>query len=275
MVPDFRIRLAELYRTAGRSPDAIAQFKKALEVSGGQNHAQLVADRRLAELHLEAGEIDNARVHALAALALAPEDEEVLTVNGRLKEKLGDTTAAKESYRKALAKNPLTFDAMYRLSLLLARSTEAAEQAEGKALLERHKKIEPYLQEIRRAQRELELAPRSPMLITRLAAFLNLAGEYDQARMLAEFADKLHSRSPSTCIQLGYISANLGDWKAALAYFQRAQSMLPKNAVPKLDEYVERLNKGETLPLPMGEFFRPAQTPEVPAQKTEVPAQGK
>jgi tetratricopeptide (TPR) repeat protein len=253
-----RLKLAELYNQAGRQDDAIAQCQKILEL-GATGVPQVLADLRLAELYLDRSDLERAKAHAQAALAAAPDHEEALTLYARVREKVGDVNEAKESYRKALAKNPLMLDAMYRLGLLLARSEDPGEQEESQKLLTRHKRIEPFILDIRRTQKELEFNPRSPLLLTRLAGFLNLAGEYDQARRWAEISDKLHSRSPSTCIQLAYISANLGDNASALKYFERAQQMLGKGTVPEIDEYIEKLKKGEPLPLPMGRLYRPAQ----------------
>jgi tetratricopeptide (TPR) repeat protein len=261
-VADFRTRLAELYRTAGRTQDAIAQCEKVCDAAT-QGPAQLYADLRLAELYLDSGQLDKAKVHAAAALAVAGDNPDILTINARVREKLGDLPGAKDAYRKALEKNPLTVDAIYRLGLLLARSTDAGEQEEGKKLLERHKRIEPFMQEIRRAQRELEVNPRSPLLLTRLGAYLNLAGEYDQARKWLEMSDKVNAQSPSTCIQLGYVSANLGDNASALKYFERAQRGVGgPGKVEQLDGYVQSLKDGKALPLPMGELYRPAQQPK-------------
>jgi len=257
----FRTRLAMLYRTAGRNADAIAQLEKVVEAEA-PSAEQFLADLRLAELYLEAGALDKAVTHAEAVMKIGPEHEDVLAVNARVREKVGDGKAAAELYRKAIDRNPLTFDAMYRLGLLLARSEVAAEQEEGKKLLDRHKKIEPYLLDIQRTQREYEINPSSPMLLTRLCGLLNLAGEYDQARRWGERSASMNSRSPSTYMQLGYVAANRGDNAAALKYFEMAQKMIPKGAVPELDGWIEKLKKGEPLELPMGKYNRPAQKPE-------------
>jgi tetratricopeptide (TPR) repeat protein len=237
---------------------------------------QVFADLRLAEIRLDQSQLDKAKQHADAALTVAPNNGDVLLISARVREKVGDVPAAKEMYRKAIAGDPLLFDASYRLGLLLARSEDAAEQAEGKQRLERHKKLEPLLQDIVRTRREIELAPRSVGLLTRMAGLLNLGGEYESARLVGERADKLNARSPSTCIQLGYISANLGDKAAALKYFERAQKLLPPNSVAELDDYVAKLKKGEDLPLPMGTLYRPAQEQQKqPPPPVPAPSGGK
>jgi tetratricopeptide (TPR) repeat protein len=251
-------RLADLLRGAGRLDEAVARYQRILEVvPAGPGH--VFADVRLSEIRLEQSQLDAAKTHADAAITVAPENPDALLASARVREKLGEVATAKEQYRKTLSKDPLQFDAIYRLALLLARSSEPAEQGEGRRLLERHKKIEPLLQDLLRTRKELDLAPRSAPLMTRMAGLLNLAGEYEMARRLGEQSDKLKPGSASTCIQLGYIAANTGDKASALKYFERAQQALKDNKVQELDDYVEKLRKGEELPLPMGQYFRPAQ----------------
>ncbi len=270
---EFLGRLADLLRGAGRLDEAVARYERILEVvPSGPGH--VFADVRLAEIRLEQSQLDAAKKHADAAITVAPENPDALLASARVREKLGEAAGAKESYRKALAKDPLLFDAIYRLALLLARSEDAGEQAEGKRMLERHKKIEPLLQDLTRTRKELDLAPKSAPLLTRMAGLLNLAGEYELARRLGEQADKIKPGSPSTCIQLGYIAANTGDKAAALKYFERAQQVLKDNKVKELDEYVEKLRKGEELPLPMGQYFRPAQQDD-PTGGAAAPAPAK
>jgi len=269
---EYLARLGDLYRAAGRLDDAVAKFERILAVVPPEGGGQVFADLRLAEIRLDQSQLDKAKQHADAALTVAPNSGDVLLVSARVREKVGDVPAAKEMYRKAIAGDPMLFDASYRLGLLLARSEDAAEQAEGKQRLERHKKLEPLLLDIGRTRKELDLSPRSVPLLTRMAGLLNLGGEYETARVIADRADKLNARSPATCIQLGYISANLGDNASALKYFERAQKLLPPNAVAELDGYVEKLKKGEALPLPMGMLHRPAQDQQKQQPPPPAPA---
>ena len=109
----------------------------------------------------------------------------------------------------------------------------------------------------------------------------DLAGEYEQAKVWGERSIRLNSRSPSTYVQLGYIYANLKDNDNALKSFEQARKLIPKNeamkgGLEKLDEYIEKLKKGEPLPLPMGESFRTGQKKqdEAPAKKQDEPPAG-
>jgi tetratricopeptide (TPR) repeat protein len=280
LAPDYgeiRWRLAELYRSQGKSDEAIAQFEQLLALH--QAPYQVTSERRLAELYLDKGQLDKAKLHAETALTLAGVNApdvlmaDALDANGRVREKMNDLPGAKDFYRRALAKNPLKFDTIYRLAQLLARSEEAAEKEESAKLLARHARIEPFRPDIERTTQEIELNPVNPLLLTRLTGLLNLAGEYEQARAWGERSAKLNNRNPSTYVQLGYIYANLKDRDNALKAFEQARKLIPpkdemKAVVEKLDGYIEKLKKGEELPLPMGESFRPAQKqPDPPPQK--------
>jgi tetratricopeptide (TPR) repeat protein len=258
--PDFHARLGVMYTALHRPADAIAQYELMLRGTPPAD-VQVLADCRLAALHLEADRVDKAKAHADAALALLPDNEEVLAVSGRVREKLGDTAGAEDAYRKALVKNPLLYDTLKQLGTLLAASKDPAKQEEGKKLLERHRKVERYVEMIQYTQREMDLNPYSFVLLTRLASLLNLGGEYELARKWAERSDKVYPNNPATWMQLGFVAANVGDNATALKQFQRVQQRIGKGQYPKLDEYVEKIQKNEPLPLPLGEVYTPAARP--------------
>ena len=256
--PDMRLRYAELLKVANRPEDAIHQYEEMIK-STQPGELQALADVKLAELYLDQGDLEKARPHGEAGIQILPKHPDAQLIHGRLREKLGDDAAARDAYRAVLAVDPLQYDALFRLAGVLGRSKEPAEKEEGRQLVLRHQKIEPYAREIQRATRELDVNPRNPAVLTRLAGFLNLAGEYPQARRFGEASARIQPKNPATFIQLGYISANLGDNDAALKCFTTAQGLVPKGALPKLDEYIETLKKKEPLTLPMGEAFKPAQ----------------
>ena len=270
---EMRWRLGDLYRTQDRVDDAIAQFE-ALYALHLPNF-DILAELRLGDLYLTKGVMDKAKLMLETALTVAPDSADVLEANGRLREKLGDAAGAKDAYRKAFAKEPLKFDSLYHLTLLLAKSEDPKEKEEGAALLERWKKIQPFLQEIDLARQQIALSPSHAMLQTRFASLLNLAGEYEQAKVQIERAARISAQNPATFVQMGYISANMKDWSMALRAFQRARQLITKkdadaspDAVKKIEGFIEKLKKGEELPLPMGEYNRPAQ----PANPGDAPA---
>jgi tetratricopeptide (TPR) repeat protein len=122
-----------------------------------------------------------------------------------------------------------------------------------------------------------------PLLQTRLASLLNLAGEYEQAKVQIDKAARISAQSPATFVQMGYIYANLRDWANAQRAFQRAAQLIRASkrdaeanaeALKKIDGFLEKLKKGEELPLPMGEYNRPGQpaNPANPAGDAPAPA---
>jgi tetratricopeptide (TPR) repeat protein len=278
---EMRFRLGDLYRSQDRIDDAIAQFEALYALK--QPQYELLAELRLGELYLTKGVMDKAKLMLETALTVAPDSADVLHANGLLREKLGDAAGAKDAFRKTFAKEPLKFDALYRLSQVLLKSEDPKEKEEAAQLLERWKKIQPFLQEIDLARQQLALSPMHPLLQTRLASLLNLAGEYDQAKAQIEKAVRISAQSPATFVQLGYICANLRDWANAQRAFQRAAQLIRASkrdaeanaeALKKIDGFLEKLKKGEELPLPMGEYNRPGQpaNPTNPAGDAPAPA---
>jgi tetratricopeptide (TPR) repeat protein len=257
---EYRWRLGDVLRSQGEVDDAIAQF----EFVRASGQLEALAELRLGELLLEKGEVDAARPHVEAVVKLAPESADAAQLEGRLREKTKEFELAKAAYRKAFTKDPLAYDAMYRLARLLARSSDAAERDEGEKLLARHRRIEPLRRELELTRQECNLSPGSAVLATRLAAILNLAGEYEPAKVAAARAEQLDSKSPASAVQMAYVLANLGDHAGARDWFAKAIQRIggaPANAavVAKLQSYVATIDRGEPLPLPLGEIARPGQ----------------
>jgi tetratricopeptide (TPR) repeat protein len=132
-------------------------------------------------------------------------------------------------------------------------------------LLERYRRIEPLLVELKLAKQEADVNPGQPTLLTRMAGMLNLAGEYEHARVWAERAEKLDPRSTQNAVQTAYILANLGDLPGAKRGFEKAIGLLsdaPASAavIATLRDYVAKIDRGEPLPSPLGEMLRPADS---------------
>jgi len=252
---ELRWRLADVYRSQGRSDEAIGQFERMLALGW----MRAVAELRLAELLLERdgeGDVERARGHAEQAVALAPESGDVLETRARVQERLGDVEGAKASHRQAFARNPVRFDALYRLALLLARSGDEKELAESEQLLERYRRIEPFLLDLKRAKQEVDVNPSGAGPLARMAHLLNQAGEYEAAKLYAVRAEQAAPQDPQVFELSGYVFANLHDREGARSRLLKASMLLSAlntapDRVTRLQNYVRSLDANEELPLPL------------------------
>jgi tetratricopeptide (TPR) repeat protein len=253
-VREHRLRLADLLRSQGRPADAAVHFRLLADAEPPLPLAVL----RLAELEFEAGRIESAAREAERAAALLPDSGDVAAIRARIAEKQGDRPRAITLHRAALAASPLRFDSLYRVALLLARSKDAAEAAEGEALLVRYRRIEPWLQEIDLARQEANSDPRQPLLLARIGALLNAAGEFATAKGFLLRAERLAPPQAATLVQSAYVHANLGETAAAADRFARALPLVEAGgdleAAKKLRDWIAQVERGEALPLPMGEI---------------------
>ncbi|MBL8840431.1 MAG: hypothetical protein JNL90_02760 [Planctomycetes bacterium] len=259
---EYQVRLADLYRSQGRQDDALRLY----EPLAAAEPPHPVALLRVAELALERGDTERASGAAERAAALAPESGDVALLRARVAEKRGERASAIELLRVGLARNPLRFDASYRLALLLARSPEAAAKEEGAALLARYRRLEPWIEELDTLRQELAAAPRQPALLSRMAGLLNLGGEYALAKGLLARAEQLAPLPPSALVQAGYIHANLGELPAARARFAAALAQVEARgeaaAAKQLRAWIGQIDRGEPLPTPMGEMASGAAAPD-------------
>ncbi len=254
---EYRLRLADLYRSQGRLEEA----RQAYAPLAAATPPVALAELRLAELDFEEGALAPAQEHAERAALLAPDSGDVAAIRARIAEKTGAAARAIELYRQAVARSPLRFDASYRLARLLARSTEPAQRSEGAALLERYRRCEPWIEEIDLLRQELAADPRQPALLLRMAGLLNLAGEYDLAKGFIVRLEQGAVPSASALVQSGYIHANLGDVASARDRFARALALVEAQgetkAVLRLRDWIGQIDRGEKLPFPLGEMTTP------------------
>jgi len=256
---DYRLRRAAILRAMGRNDEALAEFAAAAATKPEPPQRALPAELAQADLLLEAGDLAAAQPHADAALALAPDDEQALLLSARLREKAGDAAGAIAALRRALARDPLLFDASYRLARLLARSRDPADLAESKERFARHARIEPRLLDLQRARRELEAAPRSPAALVKLAALLDEVGEGEAATRHVEQALALAPDDVAALALRGCLAANGGDRDGARRRFERARELLKQPRVAAasavdggaLDLWLALLRDGKELPLPL------------------------
>ena len=106
-----RARLAALYRRAGQLDDAWRLAREALV----REPRTVGAYRVLARVALQKGELDLAKLVALRAQKLAPEDPELPWVVGQVLARQGDDAGAQAQLRKALALREGFLPARYAL----------------------------------------------------------------------------------------------------------------------------------------------------------------
>ncbi len=266
-VMEYHLRLGDVYRSALMWPEAIEQFEFVLERSTDKALGAL----RLAEAYLETDKLDKARVNAELSASLQPQSADVQDVLGRVREKLGEPDEAKTAYRKSFEINPIKFETLYRLALLLSRSEVEDEQKEGRALLERYRRIEQYWPDLKRIKSEADLSPRNPSLWWRMGGVLNVAGEYDQAMVFARRAISIDQSFVAAVVLVGMVSANTGNDADALRAFEHASEMLRKMSEGRdleLQGWIDILKKGEKLPIPLGTLVRQGRI-EKPLEKVE------
>jgi tetratricopeptide (TPR) repeat protein len=253
---NYTLGLAEIYRSQRQVDAAINQFESASKIFENPS----VPSLSLAELYLEKRDLEKAAAAIETALAGVPPmlRTSALEVAGRIREKQGDKKAAEQAYRECLRSDqeggdlfdPLRYDAIYRLGLLLVRSAEKERRDEGRQLLDRYQRVQPFLEAITQTQSSLQYSPADPKLYAVLAAWLNRGGEYQQATVFIRESLRLARNDPSCYAMAGFIAANSGDNDAALRYFEETQRLLPRPD-PQLQTYIQQLLDGQQLPLPL------------------------
>ncbi|MDH5275304.1 MAG: tetratricopeptide repeat protein, partial [Gammaproteobacteria bacterium] len=161
--PELQIALGDLYRYENRSAEAMAAYRQAAERSGEATPERLQARNRIVAQHARDGDIAQARDEIAKILALAPDDPEALLSratfsfldrqydaaiadlrNGLRRQKsseamlllarcyvaIGDTTVAKDTYRRLLEDYPGDSTATRELAVLLSDQGDAAAAAD-------------------------------------------------------------------------------------------------------------------------------------------------
>jgi tetratricopeptide (TPR) repeat protein len=114
--------------TKGQYPEAIAEFKKALEKV--PDEPTVLAN--LADAQLKSGQNEEALANFEKALAVSPEDASLWTNKGVVLGKLGKTAESKEAFKKAAALNPAAAaQNFYNLGATLVNAGQAKEAAEA------------------------------------------------------------------------------------------------------------------------------------------------
>jgi len=210
--PEPDTRLAELQLYAGRSDDAHKLFDQALKLDPHYLPALLGAGRAT-----RTDDRPTALVYFEQALAVAPDNAEVLTELAITQEMDHRLPAAEANYRRALRLRPHDAGAHNNLGFNLL-------------LQKRYKEALPQLEQGH------DLAPRDPQILNNLALACFLLGQDDQAlRYFTDSADQAGAYNNLGCF---YMMG--GELDKAEAAFRRAMELNPRYYV-RAQENLARL----------------------------------
>jgi arylsulfatase A-like enzyme/Tfp pilus assembly protein PilF len=111
------------YGRAGRSRDALAAFKRSLQLDAGNGSTI----ENIAAVQLDAGNLDEARAGFERAVQLNPQSSQAHGGLALVLIKQGDRHGAIAEWKRAVAIDPTAFDALYNLGVQLAREGDRAE----------------------------------------------------------------------------------------------------------------------------------------------------
>ncbi len=206
----------------GRKDDAIAQYRKALEI----NPAYKVAHMNLGIALFDKGEKEAAIAEYQAALKLDPDYAEArynlgvdLSAEGRKEEALAQ-------YRKALEINPDYAEAGYNM---------------GNALLQLGK-MEEAIAEYRRI---LQITPDDARILNNLGIALSIKGEKESA--MALFRKSLNAKPDfvDAHYDLGAALVKIGKLDEAMAHFRKALEINPNYVKARFGLGKALLRKGD------------------------------
>lgn len=129
------------------------------------------------------GDLKNAAVTLNNANRTIPGDARVFMLGGLMAEKAGNTTAAFESMRKAVALAPDWCPGLLELALLLARNNQ-------------------FTEAIQTAEKVHTLEPNNPMVLAGAIDIAHRAGQMEMAVRLLKHGLKLHPNDPRLSFEL-------------------------------------------------------------------------
>jgi len=182
---------------------AIAQFEKIAEVDPKDAESLLVLGR----LYRLSSDYTKAEATLKKALALEPENEEVLVTLAELYSDLGDAKGAAELLEKLSTRN--------NNPRLLARLGESYEKSREHA-----KAADVY-------RRALERDPKNADYMKALGSNLMFADQLDEAIKVLESAVQADPQDPATFLRLGQAYRQKRDYDKALESLKKAQGLAP------------------------------------------------
>ena len=167
--------LGVIHTRNGRYPEAVMQFRKALEIRPDYDRARV----NLAFALVQMGAYDEAKVECMHQLDRDPQNAMAYNTLGLILRHLGDDTGALENFRKAIECNPWLWQAHFNLALFF-RERSMFEEA------------------MTCFEKVLETDPDNVKALNNLASLYTGMGRLAEARELLERCIRLEPRN-ATC----------------------------------------------------------------------------
>jgi serine/threonine protein kinase/tetratricopeptide (TPR) repeat protein len=244
--PEIHLALGSVYRSSGRTAEAIVELKRALELAPNSDEAY----RRLATAYLAGGRSDEAIQAYQKAVEMNPYYWVNHNVLGNAYYQLADYGKAAESYRRVIELDPNNPYAYNNLGAVLVQSgkfREAVEplekslqfSADGQAYSNlgiAYFYLKQYDKAIPAYEKAVQLVPTSDMFVGNLAEAYHLVGQADRAQTTFEQAISLAYKelrvNPRDAVTKGRLAlwyAKKGDVSQALKFVSEARAIDSNN----------------------------------------------
>jgi tetratricopeptide (TPR) repeat protein len=194
--------VGNVYGRAGRSQDAEAAFKKALQL----DPTRIEAKASLASEYINQKRFDDALKQLDDLLKQTPNNAGAFTIRGMVLQTKGDSSGAKDSYEKALSVDPNSYVAANNLAYMLGQEGKDLEVA------------------LSHAQNARRLQPNEPASADTLGWIQHLLGRDVLARDQLQFAVSKQPDNATFQYHLGMIYKETKQTAQAQAALQKAVS---------------------------------------------------
>jgi serine/threonine protein kinase/tetratricopeptide (TPR) repeat protein len=244
--PEIHLALGSVYRSSGRTAEAIVELRRALELAPNSDEAY----RRLATAYLAGGRSDEAIQAYQKAVELNPYYWVNHNVLGNAYYQLAEYGKAAESYRRVIELDPNNPYAYNNLGAVLVQSgkfREAVEplqkslqfSADGQAYSNlgiAYFYLKQYDKAIPAYEKAVQLVPTSDMFVGNLAEAYHLVGQADRAQATFEQAISLAYKelrvNPRDAVTKGRLAlwyGKKGDVNQALKFIAEARAIDSNN----------------------------------------------
>jgi len=243
-LPEVHLSLGSVYASTGKSAQAVAELKRALELAPNSDEAY----RNLGDAYMPSGQSDEAIAAYQKAVAANPYYWNNHIALGNAYLRLGDNAKALPEYQKAIeiaSDNPLGYEGLGSAYLREGKWGEAIPQYQKALTLAPDSPtysnlgtayffLKNYDQATKMYEKAVEMTPNDEVLLDNLGDAYRWSGHSDQAgaaygKAISLAFQELQVNPHSAAIMgdLGLLYAKKGDAANALQYTKQARSINP------------------------------------------------